>query len=249
MKRPAGFIAVNVVAMLWAALAFAGPPLITDDPDTPGPNHWEINDAITSQYANHTWQLQTPLLDNNYGVGDHIELTYEVSWNEVAPDHGGVLSGLGDSLFGVKWRFLDQDKNWLDVSVYPQVQVNNPTSSVRRGIVADGTSVIVPFEIGHRAGPLDFYMEPGYTWNQRGAAQGFGGLAAEYDLSEKFTLMGELHYDFENAFHENELLFNLGFQQTLTRHINLLGSAGSAVFGPASVRPNFMSYLALQFLY
>ena len=237
------------VAAFCAAKTFAGPPLITDDPDTPGPNHWELNQAVTAEYINHEWQLQTPLSDDNYGVGNNIELTYEVSWNENVPDDSGAESGLGDSLLGVKWRFLDQDKDWLDVSSYPQVQFNNPTSSVRRGIVADGTSVIIPFEIGHRTGPLDIYTEPGYTWNQRDPAQGFVGIAAEYDLTEKFTIMGELHYDFVNGFAQNELLFNIGFQQTLTKHMNLLGSAGRAIFGPPAIAPGFMSYLALQFLF
>src|SRR5580658_306700 len=190
------FFGINFLAMLCAARASAGPPLITDDPDTPGPNNWEIETAAISQYAGREWQLQTPLLDNNYGVGDHIEVTYEIGWNEVVPKNSGAESGLGDSLFGVKWRFLDQEKTWLDVSIYPQVQFNNPTSSARRGIVDEGTSVIIHFEIGHKIGPWDIYTEPGYTWNQRGEAQGFWGIATEYNVTDKFTLMGELHYDF-----------------------------------------------------
>jgi hypothetical protein len=248
-QRTRFFIFASVVAICCATTAFAGPPLITDDPDTPGPNTWEIEAAVISQYANHQWQLQTPFLDNNYGVGDHIELTYDIGWNEVVPRNGGAVSGLGDSLLGAKWRFLDQEKSWLDVSVYPQVQFNNVTSSVRRGIVAGGTSVILPFEIGHKWGPLDVYMEPGFAWNQRGLNQGFWGLAAEYEVTEKFTLMGELHYDFEGSFDENELLFNLGFSQTLTDHIALIGSVGRAVFGPSDIIPNFMSYLGLEFTF
>jgi hypothetical protein len=240
------FLAAGFATFCCAAKVFAGPPLITDDPDTPGPNNWEIETAIISQYANHQWQLQAPFLDNNYGVGDHIELTYEIGWNTVVPNNSGALSGLGDSLLGAKWRFLDQDKSWLDVSVYPQVQFNNPTSSARRGIAEDGTSVILPFEMGHMWGPLDVYTEPGFTWNQRGLNQGFWGLAAEYDLTKKFALMGELHYDFEGTFEQNELLFNLGFSQTLSEHVALIGSVGRAVFGPSNIIPNFMSYLGLE---
>jgi hypothetical protein len=249
LQRAWLFVSVSLVAMFGAAAAFAGPPLITDDPDTPGPNNWEIETAIISQYSNHQWQLQTPFLDNNYGVGDHIELTYDIGWNEVVPQNGGAESGLADSLLGAKWRFLDQDKSWLDVSVYPQVQFNNVTSSVRRGIVTGGTSVIVPFEIGHKWGPLDVYTEPGFTWNQRGLNQGEWGLATEYEVTEKFTLMGELHYDFEGSFDQNELLFNLGFSQVLTSHIALIGSVGRAIFGPSEIIPSYMSYLGLDFTF
>jgi hypothetical protein len=36
-----------LVIALWPAAAWAqgGPPLMTDDPDTPGPGYWEINVA------------------------------------------------------------------------------------------------------------------------------------------------------------------------------------------------------------
>jgi hypothetical protein len=108
---------------------FAGPALITDDPDTPGPDNWEIDIATTSEYAQREWNLETPLLDMNYGIGEHIELTYELPWVVLVPAGGGASSGLGNSLLGVKWRFLDQTNAGLDVSAYPQVEFNNPTSS------------------------------------------------------------------------------------------------------------------------
>jgi hypothetical protein len=42
---------------------FAGPPLITDDPDTQGPNNLEIDIATTSEYTQPEWNLETPLPD------------------------------------------------------------------------------------------------------------------------------------------------------------------------------------------
>jgi len=67
---------LSLACLLRAANAYGGPPLLTDDPDTPGPNHWEINVATTSENAAHEWEFGTPLLDINYGVGDHIQLKY-----------------------------------------------------------------------------------------------------------------------------------------------------------------------------
>jgi hypothetical protein len=241
------FIGLGLGWLLCAATALAGPPLITDDPDTPGPNSWEIDFATTSQKSSHSWQLETPLLDMNYGVGEHIELTYEIAWNVLVPDVGPARGGLGNSLFGVKWRFLDQTNAWLDVSVYPQIIWNNPTSSVRRGLADDGTGVLLPVEAGHHFGPLDVYSEGGYQWNQREPTDGFFGIAAEYELTEKFTMMGELHDDFERAFDDNELIFNLGFRRELNEHISVIGSAGRAIYGPSDTTPDFLSYLALEF--
>jgi len=36
-------------AMILAANAMGGPPLLTDDPGTSRPNHWEINVAMASE--------------------------------------------------------------------------------------------------------------------------------------------------------------------------------------------------------
>jgi hypothetical protein len=235
--------------LLGAATALAGPPLITDDPDTPGPNQWEIDVAATAQKSGGVWQLETPLLDINYGIGVHIELTYEIAWDALAPDNGAVRSGLGNSLFGTKWRFLDQTNAWLDASVYPQFVWNNPTSSVRRGLADDGSSFLLPVEMGHHFGPLDVYGDAGYVWNQDSESAGFFGLAAEYELSEKWTVMGELHDDFERVFEEDELDFNLGFRRTFTEHVSVIGSAGRAIFGPSDSAPDFLGYLAVEFTF
>ena len=240
------FIGSNLTWILCATTSLAGPPLITDDPDTPGPNAWEIDVATTSQYSGHAWQLETPLLDINYGLGEHIELTYEIAWDVLVPDDDAARGGLGNSLFGVKWRFLDQTNAWPEVSVYPQIEFNNPTSSVRRGLADNGTSIQLPIEVGHKFGPLDVYAETGYSWNEERPSGGFGGLAAEYELNENTSVMGELHDDFERAFEEDELIFNFGFRQKLTEHISLIGAAGRAIFGPSASAPKFLSYLALE---
>jgi hypothetical protein len=72
------------------------------------------------------------------------------------------------------------------------------------------------------------------------------GLAGEYEVSEKFSLMGEFYGGFDRAFEHNGLSFNLGFRRTLTEHVALIGSAGRGIYGPPERAPVFMSYLALQ---
>ena len=156
---------------------------------------------------------------------------------------------MSNSLLGVKWRFLDQTNDWLDVSVYPQVVFNNPTASVRRGVADDGSTVLLPFEMGHHFGPLDVYAETGWLWNEDAAPGGFMGLAAEYELTEKTSVMAELHDDFDHAFDDNDLIFNLGFRQTFTEHISLIGSVGRSISGPSASAPKFLSYLALEFTF
>jgi len=55
-----------------------GPPMVTDDPGTPGGGHWEINLAWTGEHSSGETTQDAPLLDLNYGVGDRLQVKYEV---------------------------------------------------------------------------------------------------------------------------------------------------------------------------
>lgn len=247
MRRLKPIPGAMLACLLWAASARGGPPLLTDDPDTPGPNHWEINVAATSENAAHQWVFATPLLDMNYGVGEHIQLKYQVQANVLVPESGGVRAGMGNSLAGVKWRFLDQtNASWLEISTYPQLEFIYPGSSPRRGLADSGDNVLLPVEMEHQFKHATVYAEGGYLWNEHRSSEAIYGLAGEYEFSEKFSLMGELYGGFDRAFEHNGLSFNLGFRRTLTEHIALIGSAGWGIYGPAVRAPTFMSYLALQ---
>src|SRR3954454_19296239 len=61
-----------------AAHAQGGPPLITDDPGTPGDGKWEIELSFTAEKTHRKTTYEAPLLDFNYGWGDRIQLKYEV---------------------------------------------------------------------------------------------------------------------------------------------------------------------------
>ena len=233
--------------MLCALSAHGGPPLLTDDPDTPGPNHWEINTGVTSLEAYHEWILGTPILDLNYGVGDHIQLKYQVQYEVGVPERGGVLLGNGNSLAGIKWRFIDQTNwSWLEVSTYPQVEFVYPTSSIGRGLAEGGDNLLLPIEVEHQFKKLTVYAEGGYLWNQYQPMQGWFGLAGEHELSEKFSLMGEFYGGYDQDFRNSGMSFNLGFSLKMTEHIALIGSAGRGIYGPPLRAPTFQSYLALQ---
>jgi hypothetical protein len=46
----------------------------------------------------------------------------------------------------VKWRFYENEKSGLEISVFPQASVNNLNHSVRRGITPSGASLLLPVE-------------------------------------------------------------------------------------------------------
>ncbi len=240
MRRCRIFPGIILACLFWAANAHGGPPLLTDDPDTPGPNHWEINAATMSEEINHAWLLATPLLDINYGVGDHIQLKYQVQFNELVPAQGGALAGMVNSLAGVKWRFLDQtNSSWLEISTYPQLEFVYPSSSGRRGLADSGDNVLLPIELEHQFKSLTKYGELGYLHNEYKASGGWYGLAAQYDFSEKFSLMGEFYGGFDRAFEHNWLSLNIGFRRALVEHVAPHRFRWPGPFWSARARPGF----------
>src|ERR1700682_4712479 len=60
-------------------LAQGGPPMITDDPGTPGNGKFEINVAVVFNRLPQEISWDVPALDINYGVGDHIQLTLQTA--------------------------------------------------------------------------------------------------------------------------------------------------------------------------
>src|SRR5438105_14081064 len=72
--------AVCVAALPRQAVAQGGPPLVTDDPETPGNGHWEINLAATGAHTSGQWDIAAPDVDINYGWGEHVQMKLDVPW-------------------------------------------------------------------------------------------------------------------------------------------------------------------------
>src|ERR1035437_2868622 len=117
------------------AMADAGPPLLTDDPGTPGNKNWEINLAVTTEINREESRFETPIADLNYGVGDRIQLKYEVPW-VLSRNGDEAQSGFDQCIAGVKWRFFDDSE--FTIATYPQYSFKTPSSSLK--VSNDGPS-------------------------------------------------------------------------------------------------------------
>jgi len=107
--------------------AQGGPPFRTDDPDTPGSRQWEINIGWIGDCNPAAGNYQVPDFDINYGLGDRIQLKYEIpiAIKETRPQSatamassqpGHVIGGIGESIPGIKWRFYEHHPGdpWLN---------------------------------------------------------------------------------------------------------------------------------------
>jgi hypothetical protein len=248
---PQCLLAASCLALgLPAVFAQGGPPMWTDDPGTPGDQHWEINVAWTVTHtAGGDQGMETPLLDINYGVGDNVQLKYEAPWLVEREAGSKAINGPGDSEIGVKWRFLDEDKNGVDISTYPQLTFNNPTSSQRRGLVEKGTSFLLPFEFHGRVGSLEWNAEFGREIHSRGEDEWLYGLAVGRELGDRFEFAVEIHGEGKLGTTDDELIANVGGRLKLDKNHTLLVSAGRSLNRLHGEEFNFIGYLGLQFTY
>lgn len=242
------FRAWIVLCLLLAAeslFAQGGPPMRTDDPGTPGPGNWEINLALTSERRPAERVFEAPLADINYGVGERLQLKVEIPWVIRGADQAGTKSGLGNSLFGVKWRFYDDQRHQLQISTYPQVELNNPTHSVERGLVERGARLLLPLEVATRLGPVDVNPELGYWFSQRGKGEFFIGTAVGRQITNRVEVIGEI-YSIGSS-DGRDTTFGLGTRIPLKCSIRAILMAGRSLTG-AQDQPTFIGYGGLQFV-
>jgi hypothetical protein len=229
-----------------AALASGGPPMITDDPGTPGDDHWEINIATLSFHSDSGTTYQLPLVDANYGVGDRIQLKFEMPWI-YQDDAGGLQNGMGNGLFGVKWRFYDDGEDGWQISTYPQYQFAPSASAAHRGLAETGTATLLPLEFvrGFEGGDINFEVG---RWI-RPAGQGdswIAGLILTHEVQKGIEVMAEMHDEKAVNSSQEELIANLGARCDLSEHYTLLVSAGRDLRNTLTERNTFLSYLGLQ---
>jgi len=240
-------LSVFVSGFVSSVHAQGGPPMITDDPGTPGNGMWEVNFLSTLDKSRSGRFFETPLADINYGVGNRLQLKFEVPL--VASHESGedTKFGLGNSKFGVKYRFLDEEKSGVDMSIYPQLEFNNPTNSVNRGLVERGMTFTMPLEVVKKVGPVELNSEVGYEMTQYGTDHVFAGLVVGRQVSKKVELAAEIYGESLRTFTEKEVLVNFGTRVKLSEKVGLMFSAGHTIRTPTGEGPHFIAAFGIQF--
>jgi hypothetical protein len=223
----------------------AGPPILTNDTGTPGPGKWETNMGFTIEKRQDSTLYNTPALDLNYGVGGRIQLNYSVSWIVLDMTNEGAKNGLGNSEVAVKWRFLDEDKEGMALSVYPRFIFNNPVSSADRGLVDKGTIFRLAFQMEKKFGIIIINPEIGYDFHQEGDDQWLYALALKYDEIKGLDVLVEVFGTVDNSFKKPENIFNIGIRKDLRENFSLHASAGTSL-RRAPDQPTLLSYVGFQ---
>ncbi|HMK65832.1 MAG TPA: transporter [Thermodesulfobacteriota bacterium] len=237
--------------LIFPCLSLAAPPLLISDTGTPGDGHYELNAGISGVTALSGSKVAFPALDLNYGWGEHIQIKFELPWIFANKNGEEAQNGLGNSVLGVKWRFLDEDKHGLAMSVYPQLEFNTAKSSADKGLVDFGTKWILPMEVEKKFGPINVLGEVGFIYNPENGNQWLYGLALGYPTSKQFEWVGEIYgvagSNFDWASHD--LVFNVGFRWNLVKWLNWNTSVGRSLHAMNGDEKTFQFYTGVQFVF
>ncbi|MGC9982328.1 MAG: hypothetical protein ABSF35_01740 [Polyangia bacterium] len=235
--------ALAPVLLLAPAIARAGPPYVTDDPEPVEFRHWEFYLAtqhfITRDVATGT----APHVEVNYGAWHGLQLHAIVPLAYARPSGGTTSYGVGDIELGAKVRFVDEGPWRPMVGTFPMFEL--PTGDAARGLGTGHLHVLIPLWLQKSFGPWTSYGGGG-LWVDPGKGNrnyGYFGWLLQRRLSQLATLGTEIFYTTPDQVGGSaNLRFNLGLVVDFTEHHHLLFSAGRSIVGNTV----FQGYLAYQ---
>jgi hypothetical protein len=223
------------------------PPLDVDDPATPGCNGWEINIVTSAELGKHMTG-ETPLFDINYGIGDNLQLKYEIPYDFARQD-GVSTSGFGRAELGLKYRFYDNEASGTTVAVYPQLEFAMPgTAAAHDGDTSLVTKLplLVSAKLGETSkGDIMISANLGYNMTNDAMAEHYvsASVGVGLPLLSKVAVMIEgsteqaLASNMENV-REHIYKANLGFIGAVSKHLLWFGSVGQSFASSDADDPN-----------
>ena len=159
-------LAAILLGGLWALPAWAGPPFVTNDPDPPDVEQWELIFPFTLKRAadgSHSGEFVT--FDINYGYDRFTQLSIEVPIPYTRAAGGETRFGVGDVLLEYKRRFgTDERAGYFGIN--PQLTL--PTGSKRRDLGAGRVTMQLPLLYQKRVGQDSVLWRPALQVAGRG---------------------------------------------------------------------------------
>jgi hypothetical protein len=230
------------------AYAQAGPPYLTNDPGTPGATNWEINVASMQTLSHDASSYQIPQIDLNFGVGERVQLSYEIPYVLQADSGQSTHSGWGNGYPGVKWRFLDEGDDGWQASVFPQVQTGVSEHAQRLDIGVAGPRYFLPAEFSRKLGAYDLDFEAGYYLAGHGPRERILGLVAGRPVNGQLELDIEIYDDYSYDAGPHFTTLDVGGRYKLGQGLIALFMAGRGINGRSSAQPDFIGYFGIQIL-
>ncbi len=240
---------VIVILSLLVGETSAGPPFVTDDPDTTDYKHWEIDAFSIYSHTAGADFAQLPALEIDYGLVPDVQLHAILPLTYDRAPGGGSHYGCGDMELGVKYRFFHETGILPEIGTFPLVEV--PTGDSGRGLGNGQTQIFAPLWFQKSFGQKKDWTTfggGGFWYNPGEDHRNFYrfGWELQHDLNETLTLGCEIYHETEffGGSH-GHTAFNLGGYLNFDEHHHALFSAGRDIDGPN----RFSCYLAYQLLF
>lgn len=155
--------------------------------------------------------------------------------------------GYGDTLLGLKYRFLHESEDWPQAAFYPQMYL--PTGNASQGLGTGQFQFLLPLWFQKSWGPWTTYGGGQYWMNPGPGNKNwtFVGWEIQRDLGPTLTLGGEIFYHSPDQVNETDGLgFNLGGYLHFDEINHIAFSAGRDILGNEY---QFTGYLAYQWTF
>jgi hypothetical protein len=234
--------------------AYAGPPIITDDPEPVDYGHWEVYGFSAGAHGSSDTSGLGPSVEVNYGALPNLQLHAIMGFAFDGTSGRHLQMGISDTELGVKYRFINpgEDDWWPQIGMFPLVEL--PSGNASRGLGAGYTQEFLPIWVQKDFGKWTTY---GGYWINPGPGNKnywFAGWLLQRQITDDLALGVEV-------FHQTPAMvgrdassgFNVGGAYDFTEHYHLLFSAGQggllyAVNG-ATVQNPFTYYLGFQWTF
>jgi len=225
-----------LAVVLSPSFACGGPPFLTDDPEPVAVRHSEFYMFATLDRTRDDTQIQAPAVEFNTGVATNLQAHAIFPMQFAAPRNGPRAYGIGDTEFGVKYRFLQESAALPMAGVFPLLET--PTGAADRDLGNGRAWVKLPLWLQKSWGPEDrpwtTYGGCGYACNRAPGQRNypFGGWLLQKQLNETLSLAGELFVQGRNADTSGGFIIaNAGGSCLLAENLSLLFSVGHSLAG------------------
>ncbi len=223
--------------------AWGGPPFVTDDPEPVDYKHFETYLA-SEQTGTQSGHTTTNLLEVNYGAMPDLQLSVTIPYVLSSPAGLPKQAGMGDLVFGAKYRFMQETETRPMMAIYPIVIAANGNSA--KGLGNGGQQYFLPVWIQKSWDDWHVFGGGGYWINRAPgmASHWYFGMTVMNDITERFSFGVEAFHatdmrPFENASNG----FTIGGIYKIGKNNRVLFSAGRAVVEISS-QNSYSTYVA-----
>lgn len=182
-------VARFLVAAMWVllvpAVAFAGPPFLTDDPEPTDTGHWEIYGPLFEADGKGAEYEGAVAAEFNYGAAPDVQITLELPL-AYSHDASALKTGFGDVAISAKYRFFHDEDQGLSIAAFPGLTLPTATNGFGGGKV----TALLPIWVQKDSGPWSIFGGGGYAINPGAGHRDYwtGAVAISRQMTPKLLL-------------------------------------------------------------